>query len=457
MIVTQRVKSMWSRWHKQAPSVPGCRGAVMISGSTENQHQHMVSGSKEIQRSPATSARVSGGSTEIHESPAVSARVSSSTEIHERVTPPSRRRRAPRLEEVEPELQPRGGDGDELVLGWEPAGDSRFRAVLRAENSGTAARPGELVIDAESVRFVAGLPAAERTRAAAAGVMVANDAPGSDKEGIAPVGQQSPDEEATFPFEKIVSWKITRADDGAGLLDLNVGEPQRVIFETEYSDLMAITRTMLGFIEKLVDAKRSKGSANCQRVTHWLAGQAAAEFVSPCQLLSPSLPGRFGDQGGGAVWAEHRLRKRPEVLDLPHDLTATAKPAATASTSGTPELVHGVCTPQRELAVAMRAAAIASEQHSPRTAALKLAIYELDVLNKAPATSRMQQTAWLLDADKVQAQAQLVTQIATRAQSARATPSRIHAELRTQLMTRPGSQGGGGPRRSLSRTAAVDV
>jgi hypothetical protein len=265
-------------------------------------------------------------------------------------------------------------------------------------------------------------------------------------------------------FDKIVGWRTTRdADDGAGLLDLDVGDSQRVIFETERSDLTVITRTMLGFIEVLVAAKQSKGSANCQRVTHWLAGQAAAESASPCQLFSPSLeysPSRSGGRVGEPMWSEHRLRKRPEMLALPDSLTATAQAATTASEAagGTPESVHGVCTPQRELAIAMRAAAIASEQHSPRTAALKLATYELDVLTKAPATSRMQQTAWLHDADKVVAQAERVTQIATRAREHRATPTRIQAQLRTQLMTRPGSQGGGGPRRPLARTVvAVDV
>jgi hypothetical protein len=90
----------------------------------------------------------------------------------------------------------------------------------------------------------------------------------------------------------------------------------------------------------------------------------------------------------------------------------------------------------------MRAAAIASEQHSPRTATLKLAAYELAVLDKAPATSRMQQTAWLRDAEQVVAHAERVAQIATRAQSAKATPTRIQAELRSSQLLRFKGHGG---------------
>jgi hypothetical protein len=49
----------------------------------------------------------------------------------------------------------------------------------------------------------------------------------------------------------------------------------------------------------------------------------------------------------------------------------------------------GIQTPDRELAVAMRAAALATEEHSPRTAALKLSSFDLSIKHRAHAVARM--------------------------------------------------------------------
>ena len=166
----------------------------------------------------------------------------------------------------------------------------------------------------------------------------------------------------------------------------------------------------------------------------WLGGHMAPDSPS-CQVVVSLLHPTCRDQDSGRPWPEQRLRKRPEALNLPRDAAAIAQPPTDGSSGGS-QAQHGVRTPQRELSVAMRAAAIASEQHSPRTATLKLAAYELAILDKAPATSRMQQTAWLRDAEQVVAHAERVAQIATRAQSAKATPTRIQAELRSSQLLR---------------------
>ena len=66
---------------------------------------------------------------------------------------------------------------------------------------------------------------------------------------------------------------------------------------------------------------------------------------------------------------------------------------------------------------------------------LKLASFEQDVLNKGTATSRMQLAARMQDTDAVVGRAKRVAEIATSAQLAKTTPTRIQAQLRTQLMS----------------------
>lgn len=377
----------------------------------------------------------------------------SSMEIPERVTPPSKRGQQRLVVEPElgPELELRNDGDDTLVTGWNPAHavEDHFRFSVAQQRDGCATTlPGELRIDANGLRFVA--------RHATEGSPAADDVAG---DGAAAQGRHlQQQQDTTYDFAQIVSWKFTSAGDNVVLLDLNIGGTHRVKFEAEQSDSLAISKAMLGFIEaQLAAMKRAEEvkSADRERVMAWLDGNVVAETPQRECATYVSYEDRHS-----APWAsQQHLRKRPEALDLPDDVRKMELrnvPIGSDSTGW--EAPHGVSTPQRELSIAMRAAAIASEQHSPRTAALKLATYELEcLLDKAPATSRMQHTAWLQDTQKVVAQAERVAEIATRAQSINATPTRIQAQLRTQLMPIPGHRAGGDDCQPALDTGAVDV
>jgi flagellar hook-basal body complex protein FliE len=360
---------------------------------------------------------------------------------------------APRPEQ-QPPVPPVATQAEHQEKGWNPVGQTtagffRFRVKLQRDGDDGAGVPGELRVDAEGVRFVDGA-------AMLANVAIAT-VPGQDQR-HAPEPEQQPAQQPEqepeqghvqkpeqeqrhnhqlYTFTEITSWRTTHTGADGALLDLNV-QGRHVIFETARCDVATITKAMLGFIEALVAAmQRAKDadSASRERVTAWLAGGAVAE--SPLRESAAAAP-RTGSGDSATPWsAPQYLRKRPVAVALPADVAAIRQPVATADSSGSgssPQL-EGIRTPERELSVAMRAAAIATEQHSPRTAVLKLASFEQDVLNKGTATSRMQQAARMQDTDAVVGRAKRVAEIATSAQLAKTTPTRIQAQLRTQLMS----------------------
>lgn len=83
-----------------------------------------------------------------------------------------------------------------------------------------------------------------------------------------------------------------------------------------------------------------------------------------------------------------------------------------------------------DLAIAMRAAALATEEHSPRTAALKLSYYDRACFQMAPAATRMREQQLRQDENAVLARAVAVAQLAQAATtSGIQTPSRMQARL----------------------------
>ena len=126
------------------------------------------------------------------------------------------------------------------------------------------------------------------------------------------------------------------------------------------------------------------------------------------------------------------LKKRPGALKLPRGSTAGSPKkinsdgsASTASDTMT-GTIDGISTPERELAVAMRAAALVQEDHSPRTAVLKLSEFELSVRHKAAAPARMAEQAKRRDEARMLERATRSAHIAQQAVDFD-TLSRIHA------------------------------
>ena len=311
-------------------------------------------------------------------------------------------------ERAEPEPEPEH-EPTESAPGWNPsaavpAGFFRFRSAWRRDGGTAAAVPGDLRVGADGVLFTALSSLA-----------------------LSIAAEQEAEEGTLWGYETITSWKTTQTGADGALLDLNIQE-QHYVFEMERGDTAAITRAILGFIEALVAERqraRDAVTANRERVAAWLDMETAAE--------SPLRRVRTDSGGNDSAWsAPQHLRKRPMAVALPDDVGGIRRPVVVVNSSSgsdsSPQLA-GILTPERELSVAMRAAAIATEQHSPRTAALKLSSFEQDLRHKAPASSRMAQVARMQDEDIVVSRARRVAEIATSAQATNLTPSRIQARL----------------------------
>ena len=154
----------------------------------------------------------------------------------------------------------------------------------------------------------------------------------------------------------------------------------------------------------------------------------------------PAHHARTSESESTARCTEQRLRKRPEALDLPDDVTTSAQRSWRSARS---RMTWDCCTVSRHHSVSCHcdeAAAVGGERPPPHRCS-KASIRELDVLNKAPGTSRMKQNAWLQDADKVVAQAERVAQIATTAQTAGSTPTWIQASCAPSIWPDLASRG----------------
>jgi hypothetical protein len=162
-----------------------------------------------------------------------------------------------------------------------PTGVFRCDATLR-QVAPDAALPGELLVDIHGLHFFVGWPEALSSDS------LADD--GKLGDGVATHLQS---QAVLYAYPQIVSWKIDRSGDGGGVLDLNVGEPQRVVFEVGQSDdVIAITTAMLGFIEALVEAQRAEAwnAANRGRIMDWLGGHMAPDSPSRQVVVSPLHP-----------------------------------------------------------------------------------------------------------------------------------------------------------------------
>ena len=177
-----------------------------------------------------------------------------------------------------------------------------------------------------------------------------------------------------------------------------------VDFLTESSgESAAIAKAMLGFIRALVAEKELGAAAaaeNARRVSAWLERTEADDAATQTPPRPPAPRGQ--------------LRRRPVPVTLP-----------SGRVGASPE--QGILTPERDAAIAMRAAAIATDGHTPRTAALRLAAFESLVRERAPTAKRVAQAAHQQDADAVLEKASESASIAAIASAARMTPNTANA------------------------------
>lgn len=236
--------------------------------------------------------------------------------------------------------------------------------------------------------------------------------------------------------------------------------------------LLAALHRYVQAILTLRQVEQAANAASKARVEGWLTGHVDVDTSddgddrddgggvddAKCAGAHTSeLPARTRSASSGS---SSGLKRRPGQLMLPGEgpvgeqALDAAAPDATALAVSEGLLTEGLLTPERgqclpspisltyagqltgrvsglpELAVAMRAAALATENHSPRTAALKLRHFDRVCSLNGSAASRMRQQRLRQDETAVLSRAEAEAELAQAATAAEGvTPSRIHARL----------------------------
>ena len=238
-----------------------------------------------------------------------------------------------------------------------------------------------------------------------------------------------PGEEQFWDFCDLVSWCADRGD--RVFLCVGCGNNvEEFSFQARRGDSGRILTGIKAYVASILSVRDREQQKLCetkQSVQSWLLGCNDALAVgegeaAPAAIGGVSSPGRRTGV----------LKRRPGALKLPRGSTAGSPEkinsdgsVSTASDTMT-GTIDGISTPERELAVAMRAAALVQEDYSPRTAKLKLSEFELNVRHKAAAPARMAEQAKRRDEARMMERATRSAHIAQQAVEF-GTPSRIHA------------------------------